>query len=189
MSDEEKFYPEIGKRYHPDVGEWEEGVEYSFRDGGHELRLHYRQLTQREIHVVQNGSIELGLFYERDILLFLYNFQSIFWGSCVYHWHMIPKEERTIPLLPGHDQRLRVTLSVVLIEASTGIVAALRPVRLPSTFARVLHEHIGEQILCPYDRRHVQSVLTTLEQRGETLDTLWQHAMSQCFIPPKALLN
>ena len=187
MNEQKKQYPEIGKLYHPEVRRWEERNEYNFRDGGHELRLHYRHPSWQEIHAVQSGPCEFALVYEQGVLFLLFHFPPVIpWGDCPYSWHAVPEEQRTEPLLPGPGQTLLVVLYVVLINANTGIVEALRPVLLPPAFGTALHTSIHAQMALPDDPERFSASVREIYQQYRTPQALSVRALAHCNIPAQA---
>jgi hypothetical protein len=150
---------EVGKLYHPGIRHWPEGGEYNFRSGGHELLLRFVRPAAQEVEAVSRGDCEFALASVGDILFFLYRFgKAVRWSDAPYAWHLLPEDQRIPPLHPNTDQT-RALLRVVLLDAATGIVRALRAVTLSPGFTRSLHSAIQVQMNTPwvgnreYDRR------------------------------------
>jgi hypothetical protein len=61
----------------------------------------------------------------------------ILWSDAPYTWHMVPAEQRSGPpeLAPGQGG----LLTIILVNAETGLVGALRAVSLAPRFSRHLH--------------------------------------------------
>jgi hypothetical protein len=141
---------EIGKLYHPGVRHWPEGGEYNFRSGGHELLLRFAHPAAQEIEDVRRGECEFALAPVGDILFFLYRFgQAMRWSDAPYTWHLLPEDQRILSQ-PPDTEKSRVLLQVILLDASTGIVQALRGVTLSPAFTRSLHTAIRGQMKTPW---------------------------------------
>lgn len=146
----EMYAYKVGELYHQDRTVWEERTEYNFREGGHELRIFMAHLTAREIADVRFNEAEFGLFVQGDILLFLYRFgRSIPWGDAPYSWHLVPPEGRTLPE-PAHMAEPHLLLTVFLVEATTGILKAIRQLTFSPAFGAALSLAILEQSQRPW---------------------------------------
>lgn len=140
----------VGQPYSPTRRGWPEIAQYNYRQGGHELVLFFRSPTSREIRAVRQGAAEFALYHHEDLVVLLYRFgppgEGVPWSDAPYTWHLVPPEQRTLP--PAGDElgpEARALLSVILVDAGTGIVRALRQVSLSPEFTRALHDAIREQ--------------------------------------------
>jgi hypothetical protein len=144
---------EVGKLYNPHRRRWSEGADYNWRSGGHELRIFLDGATPTEIEVIESGPVEFGLFAEPLGLFLVARFGRSLSFDCSYHWHRVSAEDRTPPP-PSEDisPELRALLTIILVDASTGIVQALRTATFSPEFTRALHRAIADQVGAPYDR-------------------------------------
>lgn len=144
---------QIGAPYVPGRTSWPERAEYNYRGGGHELLLFYPQLTQREITAITRRPAEFGAVAVGPVLFFLYKFSTDSeWSDCPYAWHLVKQQrpdEATEP--PPLEEGERALLSIVLVEATTGLIVGLRTVSLSIALARALHQAIRDQIAAPWD--------------------------------------
>lgn len=107
-----------------------ESVQYNYRAGQHELLMVLGGLSGREVQDIRRGTCEFALYVEGPVIDLLYRFgQAIPWSDAPYSWHLAPVRERTLPELEP-TLETRAVLSVVLVEARTDIVRALRAGRL-----------------------------------------------------------
>jgi len=153
------FTLEVGKPYNPGVKVYPEGGEYGFRCGIHELLLRFGMPTAQEIGDVSRGESEFALASVEGVLFFLYRFgQALKWSDAPYTWHLVPEDNR-VPPQPPATENTRALLHVVLIDANSGIVQALRLVTLTPELTRALYEAIKLQTETPwvgwkeYDKR------------------------------------
>ncbi len=141
---------EVGELYSPTRTRWPQGSDYNFRSGGHELRLFLPDLTEREIEQVRSGRAEFRIFIRGGLLILVYRFGDMPWSDASYNWHMVSEEEQTTPEDPV-DPTMGAALTVLLIEANTGVIKAMRLIGLQHDFTLALHRLIRLQIDQPWD--------------------------------------
>lgn len=143
---------EVGKPYSPSRSQWPEMGEYNYRDGGHELRLFLASPSPQEIKEIGTGRAEFALLggeVAPDVLFLLYRFGSMAWSDAPYSWHLVeqqlPGQELPPPLDAPDDSAYRALLSVILVDAGTGVIRALRAISFSLEFTRALHRAVREQ--------------------------------------------
>src|SRR5437870_4284573 len=118
----------------PDLPASAECAEYAFHGGEHELVLWLEGATRRELDDVARSECEFALVVENDVLFFLQRFgQSMPWSDAPFSWWLVPEGQRVLPPLPEVEE-LSAVLHVVVVDAATGIVRALRDVPLVPSF-------------------------------------------------------
>ena len=136
---------EVGKPYNPARPSWPEGAQYNYRSGQHELILFYRSPQKSETMDVRKGDCEFGLLVEGDVIFLLYRFgESLPWSDATFSTHLVPEDERSTPQ-PELSTEIRALLSVILVDAATGIIKAMRAVTLSPSFTAKLQHEIYEQ--------------------------------------------
>lgn len=162
----------VGDLYHIGRTQWPEGAEYNYRGGGHELLLRYGNLTPSETTSITRRPAELGALASGPILFFLYKFSiDSDWSDCPYSWHLVKAarpDEATEP--PPLEENERALLSIVLIEATTGVIAGLRAVSLSINLSRYLHQSIADQIAQPFDPLAYDRALADVYRTTPTVD-------------------
>jgi hypothetical protein len=146
---------EVGKPYDPRRGSWPEGADYNFRQGGHELRIFLAGARPREVKAIRSGPLEFGFFAEPMGLFLITWFGSSLRFDCSYHWQRMAETtgDRTLPpALEETSPALRALVTIILVEATNGVVLALRSVTFSPEFTRAIHRAIGDQVGAPYDR-------------------------------------
>lgn len=140
---------QVGKPYIAGRRNWQEAVEYNYRQGAHELRMFLGNLKPWEIETIRSGPCEFALAVEKDVLFLLYRFgegrrEAIPWSDAPFSWHLVPEDQRTLPeptgLVEPHD-----TLQVVLVDRLTGLIRALRMVSFSPAFTVALRSAIRDQ--------------------------------------------
>src|SRR6516165_5080205 len=122
---------EVGKPYDPRLRSWSEGADYNFRSGAQELRIFLARPTRSEVEAIRSGPVEFGFFAEPLGLFLLTRFGSFLSFDCSYHWQRMAEVtgDRTLPPASLETSpELRAILTIILIEASDGVVRAVRVV-------------------------------------------------------------
>jgi hypothetical protein len=139
---------EVGKLYISGKTQWPEASEYNYDADGHTIRIFLRAPTSKEIQGIKNGSIDLALHYADRIPTLLFRFgekgNTMPWSDCPFDWWLVPVERRQTP--EPITNSLAALLSILLVDADTGILKAFRVVSMPTEFSRSLHDHILDQI-------------------------------------------
>lgn len=165
----------VGAPYHPDRAAWPEIAQYNHRGGGHELVLFLADPTADETEAAARGTAEFALFAEADLLLLLYRFgrpgRGIPWSDAPYSWHMAGSE-RALPPPTGLAEP-HALLTVMLVDAGTGIIRALRVVTLPPALTTALHLAIRDQAARPWPGGDAyDAALADLYRRYPTTESL-----------------
>ncbi len=175
----------VGKPYIPGRRRWPEAEEYNYRSGQHELRLFWRRPSLAEVDAVRHGPAEFALFVEPSIeacelLLFCYHFAvGTGWGSAPYTWHLVPPDQRTLPE-PEATAETRALLHVILVDADTGLVRALRVLTLAPAFTAALHAAIRAQTARPFDERAYDARWAAHKERYKTDEAVVAVAVARC---------
>ena len=170
----------VGQPYDPRRRSWPEAADYNFRAGGHELRIFLAGPTPEEIEAIRSGPVEFGMFAEPEGLLLATRFGRTVSFDTPYQWHRaLPSERVPPPPLEETSPEARAPLTIVLVDASTGIVLALRTVTFSPEFTRALHRAIGDQVGAPYDRASHDRWADETTRRHST-DPLWERCTTRC---------
>ncbi len=135
----------IGKLLFESRTELPEAIEYNYQAGDHTLLLSMKNLHEREIEAVREAETEFGLFCENGIVFLLYRFGEVLpWSDSAFSWWNVAEEDRRIPA-PQANPAERILLKIILVEAATGIVKAIRVTTLSPQFTEKLHGAIRQQ--------------------------------------------
>ena len=147
----------VGKPYIPGRSRWPEVGEYNYRAGANELRIFWGAPTASEVESVRKGPALFGLYTQGDLLILCYRFGSLPWSDAPYSIHLlepagVPPEDRVPPDPASLTPESRALLDVVLIDAGSGIVRALRTVTFSPEFTGALYYAIAAQARMPFDK-------------------------------------
>ena len=135
----------IGKPLFEARRELPEAIEYNYQAGDHTLLLSMKNLPPKEIEAVRCEKAEFGLFCKNSIIFLLYRFgETLPWSDSAFSWWNVAEEDRQIPA-PRANPAERILLKIILVEAATGIVKAIRVTTFSPEFTEKLHEAIRQQ--------------------------------------------
>ena len=135
----------IGKPLFEGRTELPEAIEYNYQSGDHTLLLSMKNLHPKEIEAVREAEAEFGLYCENGIVFLLYRFGAhLPWSDSAFSWWNVAEEDRQIPA-PQANPAERILLKIILVEAATGIVKAIRVTTFSPAFTERLHDAIRQQ--------------------------------------------
>lgn len=145
--------------FHPGVTGFEEGVHYNYTPGGHTLILSRRNLNLSEIYDVRKGLSTFALGLEQEALFFVAKFGDWPWQVAHYNWWINPPIMRPDPMDDLHRLHGGLSLNVCLVNATNGLVEALRAIVLAHEFSRSLLEGVELQTKHPLDPMHYLGIV------------------------------
>jgi hypothetical protein len=175
----------IGQPYDPRRRSWPEGADYNFRAGGHELRVFVGHATPQEVTAVRTGRVEFGAMIELPEIFVVSRFHGpdgrvVASFDCSYQWHRVSSAEQTDP--PAWEEtspELRALLSIILVEATNGLILALRSVSYSPEFTRAFHRAIADQAALPYDQAEHEAAVADIVRRLDT-NAIWERCAVRC---------
>jgi len=158
----------VGHPYDPARSAWPEGAEFRARPGTLELHLFWREPTPQAIAGVCRGRADFALFIEAPVLWLLYRFHGAGdWADVACSWHQLPESQRGLPL-QDPASTARMPLTVVLVEAGTGVITVVRPLTVNPVFAAALHAALGAQAQQPWSPLRYKAACTMAYDRFPT---------------------
>lgn len=156
---------QVGKPYNPKVRRWPETIEYNYRGGEHELLLLFGAPGAAEREGVASGAIELALLVHGPVIAMLIQVgqdgDALPWSDALFHVSNLPPGDYRPP--PAESQ---AAFRVVLIDADTGIIEAMRYFLLPEQFTAALHAAIREQAAHPLTRPEFETAAAVVYGLG-----------------------
>ena len=184
----------VGTLYNKNRKQWPQAIEYNYRGvaarnaGAHELRMFLGQLKKSEVEQIRSGSCRFSLVVEGDIIFLCSDFGTPSpWSDSPYTIHMVSEHERVIPpeLAPGE----MALLTIILVHAETGIIAALRQISLGHDFSVTLHNAIRGQAERPFNQARYDRQLAEVYRKYPTTQALLLRAQATCIIEESSQQN
>ncbi|MDF3050211.1 MAG: hypothetical protein K0R87_1849 [Pseudonocardia sp.] len=133
----------VGELYHPDVTRWPDGsVQWRLSDQGVELLLFYTDPTDSEVQAIRTGQARFALLPGEHALVLAHCFGDQPWGDAPWQACRQVDAVAGLPIV-GAGERLAVT--VILVDAATGIVRVLRVVSWPHSLAEAVRHAMRAQ--------------------------------------------
>jgi hypothetical protein len=163
----------VGNPLVPGRTSWPEQSDFNLYDNGLELRLFFARPSAREVEDVRAGPCEFALRALGDVVFLLYRFgASVAWSDSPFSWWLVPEARRALPSAVDTGET-RAVLQVILADAASGIVRALRAVSLSPEFTRALLGAVRVQASTPWcGREDYDRQLAEAYRRYPTSDAL-----------------
>jgi hypothetical protein len=129
-----------------------------------------------EIRSIARGPARFAFGVAGDVIFLCHQFGQMSWWDTCYTWHRVPRAER---VRPPADPALHALLTVILVDATTGIVRALRSLTFSAPFTARLHQAIAVQAAHAYDDQTYQDQVNCLYARFTT-EQLVARAIAGC---------
>ena len=161
----------VGQLFDAHVRRWDEGAMYLYHMDIHQVLIFLSKIRPYEQQAFVRGVAHFGLYVDGDVITLLFKMdgpdgRGIDWHEAPYSWHLVPREARTLPPSPeAISEGAGVPVFIFLIDASTGILQALRTVSLSNEFARKLCEAIRQQTSRPFNQQKYMRQVMSLRQR------------------------
>ena len=163
----------VGLPLVPGVHSYEEGLQYDYTAGGHTMRIARKNPSQSEIDAVQSGQTLFALASRGETMFILAKFGQLPWELTHYNWWINAPLMRPDPYVDQERLNGGIRANVCLVNASNGLVAALRSVRLPQEYSEVFLQMVQSQMIPPFDPwRYLEVVEQTFEQVPNRSDLL-----------------
>jgi hypothetical protein len=159
----------IGQPCDPSISCWPEGCHYNYDISGHLLHYLFSNPSTIEVSSVQRGKARFGLYIQGPVIFLLHQFGEMLWNDAPYSWWLVSQETRKLPEVGDH---LHALLKVVLVDSTSGLVAALRALTFSSAFTNRLHEAIRAQSEHHWSQSEHDSVIREVYSRFSTEDLL-----------------
>ena len=159
----------VGQLYNAKVQVWPETPHLRLRDEA-ELVLFLRQPTSREIQAVRTGQAAFGWVATEHTGILCYSFDGgVPWSDTPYTPHRdLPLEKSFFPIAQGAPTGLHV----VLVDAATGIIKAMRQTPWPPRFAAAVYATVTRLASAPFSSATADQALAALWARYPDTDAL-----------------
>lgn len=168
----------VGHPYRAGVGQWPEAAQLRVTPASAELALFWARPEPGESAAVSAGAAQFAWVDVERIAVLLARFggDEAAWVDCPYHPAQDPQVR---PPVVAAGQPLLV--HVVLVDAGTGVVAALRTLTWPPGFAHRVAQTVNRLLAVPAAPGAIDAVLDALYTRyPHTDDLLLAHDVARC---------
>jgi hypothetical protein len=165
----------VGALYHPARTKWPETPQLTLSPNGCELVLFYDRPKAAETRAVKSDPAQFALVDTEHVAIFCYRFGTLPWADFPYQaW----REREEIRGVPAGAQGEGLLITVILVDASTGIVKAIRATTWPGEFADAVRATVRRQLDQPADDNAAAAALETLYENST--EDLVARASARC---------
>ncbi len=171
---------QVGEPFSPERRQWEaDRFEYRYFGGTHLLQLCVDSPSLSELAAFRFGRVFIGLLPWKSSLFFVFKIEGLYrWSDQAFSIHLAAPIDREIPAIAEKDQSV---LYLVLVNAKSGIVEGIRAVTYSCQFTSVLHQHLNDQLLIPFDpEAHDQNIREVYSRYPSSRDIAMAAQMIEC---------
>jgi hypothetical protein len=156
---------EVGQLLNEGETKFAESIKFDFQQSGPVMIIFFERPTDKEIESIRAGKLEFA-FYEKDEIIFILSkFQGIEWMDAPYTVHLSKPFE-----FQEMQEGLGFGLQIILVDAATGIIKAMRYVGLSTQFSIKLKKAIEAQREQPWDLHRYDVRLQNIYNNYSTSD-------------------
>jgi hypothetical protein len=167
---------EVGQLFQPNITRYKEETRFDFIQDGAVLMLFYNRPDPQEIEDVRSGRFEIGFCEKNGIMFMLFRFGSGPYMDAPYTAHLSKPFTFEDPE-PG----MGYGLTVYLVDATTGILYAIRYVGLSRDFSNRFRRAVERQKKTSFNRTEYDLKLSNIYRNYSTKDLL-KYADAWCKI-------
>ena len=159
---------EVGKPYLPGRVSWPDGIAtFDVRSGQPELIAFFARPSTVEVAAFKRGTPHFGILVDGPVIFFLFQFGQEPVSDAPYSCHLTRSSERGISECPnGH----RLAVRVLLVDATTGILRAIRLVTLAPETSQELIAAMHQQAASPFDQQLYDACLQRAYTSASSFD-------------------
>lgn len=164
MPQDEPWVLAVGKPFSPERTTWDDvSFEYRFFSGNHLLQLCLGSPSPKEIAAFKTSPVRVGLYLEGNVIFLLFRIEGCMeWSDQAFSIRLVDEKDQALPPLPPG---LRILLTLILVNADSGIVMAIRAVTFSPHFSRLLHMAMRHQKDSAFNASAHQSTIEAVYRR------------------------
>ena len=147
---------------------FEEGMVFDIAANGANFRIAYHNIQKQEVSVIEDCNPVFSIIAINGVIFFLAKFGEIPWMDAPYDVHL-SDTGMTIPDT-SYTDGTGLALTVILVDAKTRIVQALRVFRLETWLSQRLKHLADEQRNKPFNYDKYRAKVKAIYARHSTLD-------------------
>lgn len=142
---------EVGGLFIPGKTQYREAAVLEYTESGPLLLLAIIGPTAKEVEAVKAGKIELALYEREPVLWFLFKIHGFGpWSDAPFSIRLYDGRDRKFDWSEEIEDGMGLGLQIILVDAGTGIVKALRFIAMPTDFSREFRAAILRQLERPF---------------------------------------
>jgi hypothetical protein len=126
---------------------YQEGVRFDYTHDGAILLLFYNNADEKELLDIRKGSLKIGMYVKDEVIFMLFKFASQNWIDAPYSVHLSKLYE-----FDNIAEGMGIGLHIFLVDASTGILKAMRLIGLPTKFSKSFQKAVLAQKEIEFDK-------------------------------------
>lgn len=159
----------LGQQLYPGVTDWQDfGLAYSYNAGQHLLVMSIANPSADTIEKFSDAAIHVGVHSLEHVLFFIYKFEGVMdWSDQAFSLGFVPEGQRHVPDLADGE---RILLPIVLVDAKTGVVMAMRAATYPLHISRLITKALKKQEakVHEFSERGALSIIAAVHERYPT---------------------
>lgn len=144
----------------------QEGVRFDMTDSGSTMTILFNKPTRNEIEYVKAGKLQFGMFVKDEVIFMLSKFGDMPWMDAPYHVAL----SKNLTKLNDIEEGKGYGCNIVLADASTGEIKAMRYVSFNTEFSKKLKSNIEDQKEYSFNNKEYEIKLATIMMNYSTDD-------------------
>ena len=142
---------EVGKLFIPGRTRYNEGAYFEYSEAGPFLIFAFSWPTKEDIEAARKGRVELALYEAPPVIFILHKIRGLEqWSDSPFSIRLYDGMGKKFDWSEPIEEGQGLGLNIVLVDADTGVLLALRLVGTSTEFARELRAAILRQIEAPF---------------------------------------
>lgn len=148
----------VGELFAPERTIWpDNSFELRYFDGSYLLQVCEANPPTKSLDAFRHGAVHIGLHFERGVIFFLFRIEGSWaWSDQALSIHRVHPADRKLDSTPGE---FFAPLSMVLVNAATGVVEAMRMVTMSPRFVRAFQTYMARQLEAPYSAEEHEAAI------------------------------
>jgi hypothetical protein len=165
----------VGERYSDTHNAYDEGTQYCYHDGMHDLVLFWHSPSAVEVAAFSANAVEFGVLVDFPALFLLYHIEGACeWSDVAYSVHLLKFEEQVLP----PDNAAPAPLRITLVDAGDGMVLGVREVALGPGLAQLVARVMEAQAAHPWSKFEYDAAVQAAYARYPDTEAMLEHALA-----------
>lgn len=133
---------EVGQLFEPGKTRYQECIKFECTQSGPMLLMFFDQPSNKEVDYIKSGKFQTKFYEYEEVIFMLFKFGSLSWIDAPYSVHLSQPFEFAEEL---EQENIGLGLQIYLIDATTGILKAMRLIGLGHDYSLKLRDAILKQ--------------------------------------------